>query len=113
MTTVAGVQERAAVTLVRALLDPYCFTYWRDEPALQIDGVDEKTARAVLALLTGVTAEEWDGPDSGIGYRTYRGTLPCRLPVEVITCRDEVPNLLAAQDEPDVASDGARAGDLL
>jgi hypothetical protein len=111
MSTVAGVQEAAAAALVQALTDLHRYSYWRDEPALQVHGLSEKTTRAVLALLTDVTVEEWDGPTSGEGYRTYRGTLPCRLRVEVITCRDEVPDLLSGQGWPDTAPDTVRAGE--
>ena len=106
MTTVAGVPESAAVALVQALTSLHGFRPWDDRPALQVHGLSEKTTRALLDLLTDVTAVEWDGPESGIGYRTYRGVLPCRLPVELVTCRDEVPNLLRTQDGPDAAPDG-------
>ena len=114
MTTVdtARIAPAALKALVEALLRRSSYTSWSPRPVLEVYAWSETPARALLALLADVTAEEWDGPDSGAGYRTYRGTLPCGLPLEVITCRDEVPNLLAAQAGPDAASDGARAGDL-
>jgi hypothetical protein len=113
MTTVAGVPEVAAVALVQALTSLYGFRSWDDRPALQVHGLSEKTTRALLDLLTDVTVVEWEGPESGTGYRTYRGVLPCRLPLEVITERDEVPNLLdtAPQADLDGPADEARAGE--
>lgn len=115
MSTVdtARLTPAAAKALVGALLRPSSYTFWSDRPALELHAVPEATARALLGLLTGVTAEEWDGPESGIGYRTYRGVLPCGLPLEVTTCRDEVPNLLATAPQADLdgPTDEARAGD--
>jgi hypothetical protein len=116
MSTVdtARLTPAAAKALVDALLRPSSYTFWSARPALDLHAVPEATARALLALLTGVTAEEWDGPETGTGYRTYRGTLPCGLALEVTTARDEVPNLLdtAPQADLDGPADEARAGEL-
>lgn len=101
----------ASRALVDALLHRSSYSFWSDRPALVLHAVTEPVVRALLAVLVGVTVEEWDGPTSGDGFRTYRGVLPCGLPLELVTCRDEVPNLLTAQGGLDTATDDKRAGE--
>lgn len=86
--------QAARDALTRALMDVTAYRWWSDKPDLTLHAVSTAVTRALLAVLTDTTAVEWDGQEGGLPYRTYRGTLPCGLSLEIVTFRDEVPNLL-------------------
>src|SRR5688572_23141794 len=95
MSTKAPMLAAVAVdALTRALMHAGSYSWWKDRPLLEVHAASEAVARAPLAVLTNSTAEEWDGEEMGLPFRTCRGTLPCGLPLEVVTFRDEVPDLL-------------------
>lgn len=50
---------------------------------------DRATAAALVALLADASVVEWDG-DSGIPRRSYQGTLPSGLRLDIVTDRDLV-----------------------
>lgn len=52
---------------------------------------DHETYVALVAALTDVQITEWDGPESGTQYRSYRGQLPSGLRLDIITDRELIP----------------------
>ena len=60
----------AVAALVEAVMHGTAYSWWQHRPTLSFFAGSEALTRALLAVLPEVSAEDWDGPESGDGLRT-------------------------------------------